>query len=120
MSSEHKSTLTIAQEVAAKRARVEFTTTTTNTTTNDSNSTNSSFHPITKSTLEAALARVRPYVKETPVLTSDNLNELIGQTYPGCSLFFKCENFQKTGSFKFRGACNAVFSLSEEDAKKGC
>ncbi len=62
----------------------------------------------------AAHERVKPYVHKTPVLTSSFLNQLTG-----AELFFKCENFQKAGAFKVRGACNAVFGLSEEMAKKG-
>jgi threonine dehydratase len=62
----------------------------------------------------AAHERIRPYVHKTPVLTSSFLNEL-----SGAELFFKCENFQKAGAFKARGASNAVFGLSEEKAKKG-
>lgn len=58
--------------------------------------------------------RIRPLIHRTPVLTSTSLNEMAGAT-----LFFKCENLQKTGSFKIRGASNAIFSLSEEEAKKG-
>lgn len=54
------------------------------------------------------------YIHRTPVLTSSGINEIVGG-----SLFFKCENFQKVGAFKFRGACNAVFSLPEEDIKNG-
>ncbi len=58
--------------------------------------------------------RIRPYVHKTPVLTSSYLNSLIG-----AEIFFKCENFQKAGVFKARGASNAVFGLDEEKAKKG-
>jgi threonine dehydratase len=58
--------------------------------------------------------RIRPQIHRTPVLTSSNLNELAG-----AQLFFKCENLQKTGSFKIRGATNAIFSLSEEEARRG-
>ena len=50
----------------------------------------------------------------TPVLTSTTLNERSGK-----KLYFKCEMFQKVGAFKFRGACNAVMKLSDEEAKKG-
>ncbi len=57
---------------------------------------------------------IQPFVKRTPVLTSILMNEITG-----ANLYFKCENFQKTGSFKFRGACNAVFSLSDSEASKG-
>lgn len=62
----------------------------------------------------AAHERIKPYVHKTPVLTSSFLNQLTG-----AELFFKCENFQKAGAFKARGASNAVFGLSEEMAKKG-
>ncbi len=55
--------------------------------------------------------RIGPYVHRTPVLTSTFLNELTG-----AELFFKCENFQKAAAFKVRGACNAVFGLSDEKA----
>ncbi|MBR9883439.1 MAG: pyridoxal-phosphate dependent enzyme [Oceanospirillales bacterium] len=58
--------------------------------------------------------RIKPYIHETPVLTSRFLNELTG-----AELFFKCENFQKAGAFKVRGACNAVFGLTEEQARVG-
>ena len=58
--------------------------------------------------------RIKPYIHRTPVLTSTYLNELTG-----AELFFKCENFQKAGAFKVRGASNAVFGLDEETAKKG-
>jgi threonine dehydratase len=58
--------------------------------------------------------RIEPYASRTPVFTSQNLNQLTG-----ANLFFKCENLQKTGSFKFRGACNSVFSLTEQEAKNG-
>jgi threonine dehydratase len=62
----------------------------------------------------AAKERIAPYVHRTPVMTSSYLNNLTG-----AELFFKCENFQKAGAFKVRGASNAVFGLSEEKAKKG-
>ena len=58
--------------------------------------------------------RIQPLIHRTPVLTSTSLNEMAGAI-----LFFKCENLQKTGSFKIRGASNAIFSLSEEEAKHG-
>lgn len=61
-----------------------------------------------------AHARIKPYIHRTPVLTSSYLNDLTG-----AELFFKCENFQKAGAFKVRGASNAVFGLSEQDAAKG-
>lgn len=61
-----------------------------------------------------AAERIRAHIHRTPILTCQNLNLLTG-----AELFFKCENFQKAGAFKFRGACNAIFSLSETDLKKG-
>ena len=62
----------------------------------------------------AAHDRIRPHIHRTPVLTSSYFNELTG-----AELFFKCENFQKAGAFKVRGACNAVFGLSDEQARLG-
>ncbi|GET32442.1 serine/threonine dehydratase [Prolixibacter bellariivorans] len=64
--------------------------------------------------IKEAHERIQPYIHRTPVLTSESVNRLLG-----AELFFKCENFQKVGAFKFRGACNAVFSLTEEEAAKG-
>jgi len=61
-----------------------------------------------------AHARIFSLVHRTPVLSCESINRITGG-----SLFFKCENFQKVGAFKFRGACNAVFSLSEEEAARG-
>ena len=58
--------------------------------------------------------RIKPYIHRTPVMTSSFLNELAG-----CDMYFKCENFQKAGAFKVRGASNAVFGLSDEEAKNG-
>jgi len=58
--------------------------------------------------------RIRPYIRRTPIRTSDYLNELTG-----AKLFFKCENLQEPGAFKVRGAANAVFGLSEAQAAKG-
>ncbi|MEO1159601.1 MAG: pyridoxal-phosphate dependent enzyme, partial [Pseudomonadota bacterium] len=62
----------------------------------------------------AAHVRIEPYIHRTPVLTSSYFNELTG-----AQLFFKCENFQKAGAFKVRGASNAVFGLDDETANKG-
>ena len=61
-----------------------------------------------------AHARIRPRIHRTPVLTSASLDALTG-----ARLFFKCENFQRTGSFKIRGASNAILSLSEQEATHG-
>ena len=62
----------------------------------------------------SAHERIAPHIHRTPVLTSSLLNELAG-----AEMFFKCENFQKAGAFKVRGASNAVFGLGEENAKAG-
>ena len=62
----------------------------------------------------AAHDRIRPHIRQTPVRTSDYLNDL-----SGAELFFKCENFQEPGAFKVRGATNAVFGLTEDQARKG-
>lgn len=64
--------------------------------------------------IQGAHRRIKPFIHRTPVLTCTALNDMCGAT-----LFFKCENFQKVGAFKFRGACNAVFSLSDAEARKG-
>jgi threonine dehydratase len=64
--------------------------------------------------IRAAHERIRPYIHRTPVLTSSRLNQA-----SGASLFFKCENFQKIGAFKARGATNAVFSLDDATARRG-
>ncbi len=64
--------------------------------------------------IESAHERIRPYIHRTPVLTCSTIN---GMT--GAELYFKCENFQKGGAFKARGATNAVFSLTGEKAKRG-
>lgn len=64
--------------------------------------------------IQAAHARIKPFIHHTPVLTSQQLNRMFG-----CELFFKCENFQKVGAFKFRGATNAVLSLDGEQKKHG-
>jgi threonine dehydratase len=71
-------------------------------------------HQPTFADVEAAAERIGPYVHRTPVLTSSSLDAMVGGR-----LFFKCENFQKVGAFKFRGACNAVFSLAADDARRG-
>jgi threonine dehydratase len=65
-------------------------------------------------TIRAAHQRIRPYIHRTPVLTNSWLNDACGAT-----LFFKCENFQKVGAFKARGATNAVFVLDDETAQRG-
>ena len=71
-------------------------------------------HPPDLAAIRAAAKRIERYAHRTPVFTCESLNRLAD-----AELFFKCENFQKVGAFKFRGACNAVFSLSDEEAKHG-
>src|SRR5712691_6049801 len=71
-------------------------------------------HPPDLAAIRAAAKRIERYAHRTPVFTCESLNHLAD-----AELFFKCENFQKVGAFKFRGACNAVFSLSDEEAKPG-
>jgi threonine dehydratase len=66
----------------------------------------------TFSDVEKAHQVIRQYVHKTPVFTSSSVNDITGG-----KLFFKCENFQKVGAFKFRGACNAVFSLFSDGDK---
>ena len=57
---------------------------------------------------------IKPFASRTPVLTSQQVNDRTQ-----AQLFFKCENLQKGGAFKFRGGCYAVISLSDEDAQRG-
>src|SRR6185436_18429843 len=64
--------------------------------------------------VRAAHARIRPHVHRTPMLTSRSLDAAAES-----KLFFKCENLQKVGAFKARGACNAVFSLDDAEARRG-
>lgn len=70
--------------------------------------------PPTLDDIYQAAQRIKPYIHLTPVLTNESLNQKVG-----AQVFLKCENFQKVGAFKFRGACNAVFSLSNEEAARG-
>jgi threonine dehydratase len=72
------------------------------------------YPPIDFDDVRAAQARIEPYVYYTPVFTSKTLDEQFG-----ASFYFKSENLQKTGSFKFWGACNAIFSLSKGTAERG-
>ena len=67
-----------------------------------------------KSRLIHVHERIKPYIHHTPVMTSTMLNELTG-----CEIFFKTENFQRTGSFKMRGALNAIMQLSDAQRRKG-
>lgn len=69
---------------------------------------------ITLRNIQEAAERIRPIAKRTPVLTSASFNERAG-----CEAFFKCENFQKGGAFKIRGAANMIFSLGPEQLRNG-
>lgn len=64
--------------------------------------------------VESAHQKIKSHIHRTPVLTNHQVDERAG-----ARIFFKCENFQKVGAFKFRGACNAVFSLPDEQAANG-
>jgi len=66
------------------------------------------------SDIKRAHQRIRPYILETPVMTSDSLDKIAG-----CKLFFKCENFQKVGAFKMRGAANMIFGFRPEERENG-
>ncbi len=68
----------------------------------------------TKSDIKSTQERIAPFVHKTPILTSSYFDELTGS-----KLFFKCENFQKVGAFKYRGATNAILHLSLEQKAKG-
>jgi threonine dehydratase len=67
-----------------------------------------------KADISRAHERIKPYIHETPVQTCASINEVAG-----CQIFFKCENFQKVGAFKARGAMNAALSLSEDQREAG-
>ena len=64
--------------------------------------------------IQQAATRITPYAHRTPVLTCSSFDRMVD-----AAVFCKCENFQRAGAFKFRGACNTVFSLSEMDAARG-
>jgi threonine dehydratase len=69
---------------------------------------------VTLTDIQQAADRIKPYVHRTPVLTNESLNQQVG-----AQVYLKCENLQKVGAFKFRGACNAVYSLNDEEATLG-
>ncbi len=69
---------------------------------------------LSKQDLLVAASRINPIIRRTPVLTSQSLNKLVG-----CELYFKCENFQKVGAFKFRGAVNTINQLTSEQLMHG-
>jgi threonine dehydratase len=70
--------------------------------------------PPTLSDIQQAQERIQRYIHRTPVLTNESLNQRVGE-----QVYLKCENMQKVGAFKFRGGCNAVYSLHDEEAKRG-
>lgn len=72
------------------------------------------YQPPSWEAILAAHARISPRIHRTPILTSTSLNAMTG-----AKLFFKCENLQKTGSFKIRGASNAILSLTEKEVGRG-
>jgi threonine dehydratase len=74
----------------------------------------SSAEALTIDHMREAHERIKPHIRRTPVMVSEHLNALTG-----ADLHFKCENFQEVGAFKVRGACSAVFGLSEEQARLG-
>lgn len=69
---------------------------------------------VTLTDIQQAAERIKPYAHRTPVMTNESLNQQVN-----AQVFMKCENLQKVGAFKFRGATNAVFSLSDEEAARG-
>jgi len=69
---------------------------------------------VTFESIQQAADRIRPYVHRTPVLPSSQINAVLG-----AQIYFKCENLQKVGAFKARGACNAVMQLPDADATRG-
>ncbi|WP_245889527.1 pyridoxal-phosphate dependent enzyme [Cecembia rubra] len=64
--------------------------------------------------IRLAHQRIQPFIHRTPIMTSEAINQIAG-----CDIYFKCENFQKVGAFKARGAANAVAKLDEEQKKNG-
>ena len=69
---------------------------------------------VTLTDIQQAAERIKPHAHRTPVIINESLNHHVE-----AQVFLKCENMQKVGAFKFRGACNAVYSLSDDEAKHG-
>ena len=69
---------------------------------------------VTINDIRQAAQRIKPYIHHTPVMTNESLNQRVG-----AQVFMKCENLQKVGAFKFRGASNAVWSLTDKEASSG-
>jgi threonine dehydratase len=76
--------------------------------------TTTDIHIPDRAAIAAAALRIEPFINHTPVLTSETINR-----FTNASVYFKCENFQKVGAFKARGALNAVLSMAEEDRIHG-
>src|SRR5512138_3275528 len=70
--------------------------------------------PVTLTDIQQAAERIKPSIHHTPILTNESLNQRVG-----AQVYLKCENLQKVGAFKFRGASNAVNSLSDDEAARG-
>ena len=70
--------------------------------------------PVSLSDIRQAALCIQPFAHRTPILTCQSLDQVVG-----ASVYLKCENFQKVGAFKFRGACNAVIALPEAEARRG-
>ena len=64
--------------------------------------------------IKATQQRIKNYIHKTPVLTSRSINKILGS-----QIYFKCENMQKAGAFKYRGATNAILSLAKDEAQYG-
>jgi threonine dehydratase len=69
---------------------------------------------VTLTDIQQAAERIKPYAHRTPIMTNESLNQQVN-----AQVFMKCENLQKVGAFKFRGATNAIFSLTDEEAARG-
>ena len=69
---------------------------------------------VTLEDINVAQTRISPFIHRTPIYTCNSLNKLTG-----AKLYFKCDNFQKAGSFKIRGATNTVLQLSPEELNHG-
>ena len=65
-------------------------------------------------TVKEAHNRIKPYIINTPIKSNNEINNLVD-----ADIYFKCENLQNSGSFKFRGASNAIFSLNDDEANNG-
>lgn len=85
----------------------------------DSNGVHAGVYAVCEDDVHAAHARIRKHVHKTPVITCAAVDSMASDPTSDREAFFKCELFQKSGSFKARGACNAVFQLDPQTASKG-